>query len=86
MTWTCSLAPQVMAGGPGFMRPLTEFTVRLCFVNFDGGAALAGWKHLGCQETPDQEFLDKFCNPVVQVIKVNSVLTQAGQSSCICGF
>ncbi|XP_038058393.1 aspartate/prephenate aminotransferase-like isoform X2 [Patiria miniata] len=59
----------VMAGGPAFMRPLTEFTVRLCFVNFDGGAALEGWKLQGCKEKLDQDFLDKYCSPVVQGIK-----------------
>ncbi|XP_022100531.1 uncharacterized protein LOC110984548 [Acanthaster planci] len=59
----------VMAGGPGFMRPLTEFTVRLCFVNFDGGVALDGWRRQGCKETLDQEFLDEFCSPVVLGIK-----------------
>ncbi|XP_038058464.1 aspartate/prephenate aminotransferase-like [Patiria miniata] len=59
----------LMAGGPAFMRPLTEFTVRLCFVNFDGGAALEGWKLQGCKEKLDQDFLDKYCSPVVQGIK-----------------
>ncbi|XP_071789157.1 aspartate/prephenate aminotransferase-like isoform X1 [Asterias amurensis] len=59
----------VMPGGPGFMRPVNELTVRLCFVNFDGGAALAAWRKQGCNEELDQQFLEDYCTMAVHGIQ-----------------
>ncbi|KAJ7334450.1 hypothetical protein OS493_014767 [Desmophyllum pertusum] len=32
----------LMPGGPAFLRPVEELTVRLCFVNFDGSVCIEG--------------------------------------------
>ena len=63
---------QVMAGGPAFLRPTHEFTVRLCYVNFDGATALAGSEKIGLDEPLTDAFLEEFCLPVVEGIQVNA--------------
>ena len=59
-----------MSGGPAFLRPEDEFTVRLCYINFDGALALEASKKLGDEPITD-EFLSLHCKPVVKGIQVS---------------
>ena len=59
-----------MAGGPAFLRPPHEFTVRLCYVNFDGTQALAASEEIGLEEALTETFLHEYCTPVVDGIQV----------------
>ncbi|XP_041459085.1 aspartate aminotransferase-like [Lytechinus variegatus] len=57
----------VMSGGPAFLRPDDEFTVRLCYINFDGAFALkASQQH--SDEPITDDFLNLYCKPVVEGI------------------
>eukprot|EP00057_Strongylocentrotus_purpuratus_P006099 XP_011660573.1 PREDICTED: aspartate aminotransferase [Strongylocentrotus purpuratus] len=57
----------VMSGGPAFLRPDEEFTVRLCYINFDGTLALqASQQH--ADEPITDEFLNLYCKPVLEGI------------------
>jgi hypothetical protein len=63
-----------MAGGPAFLRPIDEFTVRLCFVNFDGDIALRESRKIGLQqELDDVQFVRQFCTPVYDGIAVSHI-------------
>lgn len=59
-----------MAGGPAFLRPVDEFTTRLCFVNFDGSNALAQSRKIGLNASLGEEFVKDFCTPVYEGIQV----------------
>ncbi|XP_072033728.1 aspartate aminotransferase-like [Amphiura filiformis] len=59
----------VMAGGPAFLRPTHEFTVRLCYINFDGARALVGSEKFGVDEPLTDAFLHEYCLPVVEGIQ-----------------
>lgn len=59
-----------MAGGPGFLRPDDELTVRLCFVNFDGVKALGESKRLGLDVPLPESFVHTHCTPVHDGIQV----------------
>ena len=61
-----------MAGGPGFLRPEDELTVRLCFVNFDGVKALCESKNVGDTEPLPDDFVQNHCTPVHDGIQVGS--------------
>lgn len=59
-----------MSGGPAFLRPDEEFTVRLCYINFDGTLALqASQQH--ADEPITDEFLNLYCKPVLEGILVS---------------
>ena len=51
--------------GSDFGRPEDEFTARLAYVDFDGGEALEGAKHLEPDELPGQEFLLRYCDRII---------------------
>ncbi|XP_077865758.1 aspartate aminotransferase-like [Saccoglossus kowalevskii] len=59
----------LMSGGPAFLRPGNEFTVRLCFINFDGTEALKASKKLGTEKDIDDEFLKQYCLTTVEAIQ-----------------
>jgi hypothetical protein len=63
---------KVLAGSAGFLRPSTELTVRLSFVNFDGAAALEASKVLGLEVSLDESFVLQHCRPVCDGIQVLS--------------
>jgi aspartate aminotransferase len=60
----------VMPGGPAHLRPENEFTVRLCYVNFDGAQPLAESRRLGLDINLDDSFVREFCSPVYKGINV----------------
>ncbi|XP_064643862.1 aspartate aminotransferase-like [Lineus longissimus] len=62
----------LMAGGPAFIRPLEELTVRLCFVNFDGAEALRVSRNLGLEKELNDEFLKLYCTQLYDGIKALS--------------
>ncbi|KAL9988820.1 hypothetical protein ACROYT_G003308 [Oculina patagonica] len=51
----------LMPGGPAFLRPVTELTVRLCFVNFDGSIALKASEAIGLDDPLPDGFVEKHC-------------------------
>lgn len=56
--------------GSSFERPTDELTARLCFVDFDGGKALAETADLSvAKELPDQALMD-CCGDVLQAIEL----------------
>ncbi|OWF35868.1 uncharacterized protein LOC110442412 [Mizuhopecten yessoensis] len=60
----------LMAGGPAFLRPVDELTTRLCFVPFDGKAALAESRTLGLDVELPTNFVKEYCTPVYDGIQV----------------
>ena len=58
----------LMPGGPPFLRPVDEFTVRLCYVNFDGAKALTASKAIGLQVQLTDEFVTEHCSLIAQGI------------------
>lgn len=52
----------VMPGGPAFLRPVQELTVRLCFVNFDGSIALKASEGIGLNKPLPDGFVEKHCS------------------------
>lgn len=60
-----------MAGGPGFLRPDDELTVRLCFVNFDGAKALQESRRIGIDNPLPENFVQEACTPVYDGIQVD---------------
>ena len=59
-----------MAGGPAHLRPVTELTTRLCYVNFDGSEALQHSRELGLQQSLSTDFVKQYCTPVYEGIEV----------------
>lgn len=53
-----------MAGGPAFLRPVNEFTTRLCYVNFDGKDSLEESMKLGLDQPLPDDFMKSFARPV----------------------
>lgn len=51
----------LMPGGPTFLRPVEELTVRLCFVNFDGSVALKASEAIGLDNPLPSSFVEKHC-------------------------
>lgn len=51
----------LMPGGPAFLRPVQELTVRLCFVNFDGSIALKASEAIGLDDPLPDGFVEKHC-------------------------
>ena len=54
--------------GSDFGRPPDELTLRIAYVDFDGGAAIEGVAALG-DRSPDEEFLRAHCPAVLQAIE-----------------
>jgi aspartate aminotransferase len=54
--------------GSVFGRPAHELSVRISCVDFDGGVALDAAGELGVDEDPDEDFLQKYCNPTFDAI------------------
>lgn len=67
MTKECSVV--VMAGGPAFLRPVTELTTRLCYVPFDGKAALQASRELGLDKPLPESFVKEWCTSVYDGIQ-----------------
>ena len=59
-----------MAGGPAFLRPVTELTTRLCYVHFDGKSALQASRKIGLEEPLPKSFVQEYCTPVYVGIQV----------------
>ena len=59
-----------MAGGPAFLRPVDEFTTRLCYVNFDGKQALEESYKLGLDTPLTDEFVNQYARPAYDGIQV----------------
>lgn len=59
-----------MAGGPGFLRPREELTVRLCFVNFDGTTALQESRRIGENTNLPENFIPLHCQLLHDGIQV----------------
>jgi aspartate aminotransferase len=56
--------------GSDFGRPAGELSLRLAYVNFDGGEALAGAAKLEARrQEPDAGFLEAYCAPVMEGIE-----------------
>lgn len=51
----------LMPGGPSFLRPVQELTMRLCFVNFDGAVALKASEAIGLDNPLPDGFVEKHC-------------------------
>lgn len=60
----------LMSGGPAFLRPDSEFTVRLCFTDFDGDEALKASMKIGRARPLTDEFLKYYCKNVVEGVEV----------------
>ena len=61
---------QLMAGGPAFLRPEDELTVRLCYVCFDGSQGLQESLRLGLSASLPDDFVQQYCPNVYKGIKV----------------
>ncbi|XP_077993807.1 aspartate aminotransferase-like isoform X2 [Glandiceps talaboti] len=59
----------LMSGGPAFLRPIDEFTVRLCYINFDGTNALKGSRKADPKIPLGDEFLKEYCLSLVEAIQ-----------------
>ena len=59
-----------MAGGPAFLRPETELTTRLCYVDFDGDIALKESIRLGLSQPLPEDFVKEYCTQMYDGIKV----------------
>ena len=59
-----------MPGGPAFLRPSTELTVRMCFVNFDGSVALKASMAIGLHNPLPEGFVEEHCVLTVGGIQV----------------
>ena len=73
----------LMPGGPSFLRPVEELTVRLCFVNFDGSVALKTSEAVGLDKPLPNGFVEKHCELTaggIQALK-KWVLTQKASVS-----
>ena len=62
---------QLMSGGPAFLRPAEELTVRFCYVNFDGGPGLAYSMKLGMDTPLPDDFVINYAKPVHDGIMVS---------------
>ena len=54
--------------GSSFGRPPTELTLRMAYVDFDGGAALEAIEHADPSEELDERFLRRHCSNVTAAI------------------
>jgi len=47
-----------MPGGPSFLRPNSELSTRLCYIDFDGGAALRASSAIGLDNDLPADFVE----------------------------
>ncbi|GAB1609384.1 uncharacterized protein LOC115220904 [Argonauta hians] len=68
----------LMAGGPEFLRSESEFTTRLCYVNFNGKEALKKSRQIGLDKNLPDTFIKDHCRPLYEGIRaiVNWVTEQ----------
>ncbi|XP_065830087.1 aspartate aminotransferase-like isoform X2 [Oscarella lobularis] len=59
----------LLAGGPAFLRPTEELTVRLCYTHFDGAKALLESRAAGLENCLTDEFLSAHCSLTVKGIE-----------------
>ncbi|CAI9735036.1 aspartate aminotransferase-like [Octopus vulgaris] len=59
----------LMAGGPAFLRPESELTTRLCYVNFDGKKALQKSREIGLDKPLPEDFIKEQCSPLYHGIQ-----------------
>ena len=70
-----------MAGGPAFLRPENELTIRLCYVNFDGAKALAESEKMGLDVGLPDNFVQTQCSQLYDGIQVTFVMKYLIRSS-----
>lgn len=54
--------------GSSFGRPSTELTLRVAYVDFDGGAALTAAEHISTSDELDEQFLRRYCSRVTEAM------------------
>ena len=54
--------------GSSFGRPPTELTLRVAYVDFDGGAALAAAEHISGPDQLDEGFVRRYCPRVIEAM------------------
>ncbi|XP_070535521.1 aspartate aminotransferase-like isoform X2 [Ptychodera flava] len=59
----------LMAGGPAFLRPVDDLTVRLCYINFDGGKAMQASRKRGTEGPLDDDFVVEHCRTLMEAIQ-----------------
>jgi len=64
---------QLLAGGVTHLDSPESLTVQLCYVNFDGKAALAASRKVGLATKIGDEFVLKNCGTTVEAIGVSPV-------------
>lgn len=62
-----------MAGGPAFLRPVTELTTRLCYVPFNGKSALQASRDIGLDKQLPSGFVKEWCTPIFDGIQVKQL-------------
>lgn len=58
----------LLACGPAFLRPETELSFRLCYINFDGRKALEESRKIGLNTELTDEFIKINCKSTVDGI------------------
>jgi len=58
-----------MLPGSSFGRPSTELTLRVAYVDFDGGAALTAAEYIRGSDDLDEQFLRRYCSRVTEAIE-----------------
>ncbi|CAD5115692.1 DgyrCDS4643 [Dimorphilus gyrociliatus] len=64
----CNVA--LMSGGPAFLRPNNELTVRFCYVNFDGTKPLEKSREIGLDNPLPKGFMEEYIPDMCNGIKV----------------
>ncbi|KAF6028239.1 hypothetical protein EB796_013465 [Bugula neritina] len=59
----------LLAGGVTHSDSAESLTVRLCYVNFDGEAALTASKRIGLETAIENEFVLEYCSATVEAIE-----------------
>ncbi|XP_078485934.1 asparagine--oxo-acid transaminase-like [Ciona intestinalis] len=60
----------LMSGGPAYLHPLDQLTVRLCYINFDGTKALKASEAIGLGEHLPESFVETECSETYQAINL----------------
>lgn len=58
----------LLAGGPAFLHDVKRFTVRLCFINFDGNVALKASQTVGLKNKLPEDFAETYCKDTTDAI------------------
>ncbi|XP_039265530.2 aspartate aminotransferase-like [Styela clava] len=58
----------LLAGGPAFLDREDRFTVRLCFINFDGRISLKASRALGLSTALPQSFPQEYCKGTTEAV------------------